>query len=183
MEKKLLNLEFAFERGVNFEARTIIINEDIEEGAFSWLDAALTEMEHLNSRKTVTLKINTYGGLLYETNALIGRIHSSTCRIVTEGHGKIMSAGLLILACGDKRKMSKYAMGMHHAASYGHDHEKVIAHEDYLRQMQKEENQRFDMFEEFTHTSAEKWKELAGYKDEYLTPDQCLALGVIDEIF
>ena len=138
LERKALNLDYAFTYGVNFEHRTITIDENIDEGIFNWFDTAMTEMEHISSRKTITIKINTFGGYLYEANSVIGRISASPCHIVTEGHGKVMSAGVLILASGDKRRASRFCRGMHHAAAYDMDWEKTQAHEDFLKEIKEE---------------------------------------------
>jgi hypothetical protein len=70
-------------------------------------------------KSTVTIKINSPGGSTYDAMAIIGRIRSAKCYIVTEGYGQIMSAASLILASGRKRRINKYAFLMWHEASYG----------------------------------------------------------------
>ena len=102
-----LNLQYAFDRDVDFKSRVIRISEEIDAGVFDKIDAAMNHLER-SCRKMITIKINSEGGSVYDALAIVGRLTSSKCKIVTEGHGRVMSAATLILACGDERKMSKY---------------------------------------------------------------------------
>ena len=116
IDKEKLRLDYLFEQGVNFVDRVIQINEEIDDHSFSFLDAALSELER-SSKKTITIKINSPGGSVYDALAMIGRLNSSSCRIVTEAYGHVMSAATLLLAAGKKRRMSKYCVFMAHQMS------------------------------------------------------------------
>jgi len=62
------------------------------------------EYENIDSTKPklLTLYVNTPGGDLYQTFALIDVMHSSKHPIRTIGLGNIMSGGFLIFVCGTK---------------------------------------------------------------------------------
>lgn len=175
-----IHLETLFERGVNFRDRIITINNEIDSAEFQKIDAGLSEMES-DSRKSVTIRINSPGGSVYDALAIIGRLKASKCKIITEGFGHIMSAATLILACGDERRMSKFAWFMIHEASYSVDgkHKEIKA---AVAQNEREEIQWAKWMEEFSERDAKFWKKTADEKDTYYTPEELKELGVVDEI-
>lgn len=177
---KALQLEYAFEYGVDFGHRIIQITSDIDFPLFDFVDTALTEMESLNS-KGVTIKINSFGGSVYEALAIVGRIKESKCKITTKGYGAIMSAATLILACGTKRKISQYAWFMHHESSYGFEgkHSQAKA---AIAQAEREELQWAKAMAEFSKQDEEFWLEKGKLVDVYFDATELLELGVADEI-
>lgn len=179
-DKENLRLEFMFERGINFKDRTIQITGNIEEGGFDFIDSALSELER-GSRKAVTIKINSPGGSVYEALAMVGRLQNSKCQIITEGYGQIMSAAILILAAGDKRRISKFAWAMNHEASYTINgrHSDV---KDEIAQMEREEKMWCDTMAEMSGMNAEFWYKTSHKTNFYLTATECKNLGLVDEI-
>lgn len=175
-----LHLGYLFDRGVNFKDRIITWSAEIEHPMFTVIDAAITEMER-DSRKTITLRLNSPGGDTYEALAVVGRLRRTKCKIVTEGFGHIMSAATLILACGDERRFSKYGVFMHHESTYGIEgkHSEV---KDLAEQMEREELQWAKNMEVFSKKSAKFWLKEGTRKDAYFTAEQLLEFGVIDEI-
>ena len=59
IDKEKLRLDYLFEQGVNFVDRVIQINEEIDDHSFSFLDAALSELER-SSKKTITIVLNYF---------------------------------------------------------------------------------------------------------------------------
>lgn len=174
--------EMAFKYGVNLAARTIQLVGEIDESTFIQIDTALTILES-QSRSAVTIKINSMGGSVYDAMAIIGRMQASKCKIVTEGFGAVMSAAIMILAAGNKRRMSKFAWCMWHEASYGHEGT-VAQMQHFQRQMEREENIGAEMMERFSGAPKKFWlSEGKLGKDLYLTAEECMNLGVIDEVF
>ena len=117
IDKEKLRLDYLFEQGVNFVDRVIQINEEISDHSFAFMDAALSELER-SSKKTITIRINSPGGSVYDALAMIGRLNASNCIIVTQAYGHVMRAATLLLAAGKKRRMSKYCVFMAHQMSY-----------------------------------------------------------------
>ena len=181
VDRESLRLEYVFDKGINFRDRIIQVTGEIEDNSsFDWLDAALTEMER-GSKKAITLKINSPGGSVYEALGMVGRLAASKCQIITEGYGQIMSAATLLLACGDKRRISKYAFFMHHEASYYVEgrHDTVAS---TVSQMEREERLWSRWMEEFSTQPAEFWYSKGKQRDFYLTAEECQIYGVVDEI-
>lgn len=181
LDSFVVNVEYAFNRGVDFQNRVIQLTEDIDEGHFEFLDSAMTTLERLN-RKTITIKINSYGGDVYTALGMIGRIKESKCMIHTKGYGKIMSASTAILAAGHKRGMSRFAEFMHHEASYDvSGKHSEISHEVGI--VQKQEERWAEVMEEFTGKSKDFWMRAGVGINYYLDAARCLELNIVDEVF
>jgi ATP-dependent protease ClpP protease subunit len=175
-----LHLEHAFE-GFNRRNRVIQITGDIEWPQFDFLDTSLTELEK-ESRKGITIRINSFGGCPWEAMAMVGRIKKSHCHITTEGYGAIMSAACVILASGDKRRISQYAWYMWHEASYyvegNHSQNKAR-----IIQGEREEDQWAQVMHSFSNESIQFWRKNGTGIDAYFTAQELADLGVVDEIF
>lgn len=176
-----LLLDYSFGYKVDFKNRIITISGDIDKDVFEIIDAGLTEMES-QSRKAVTIKINSGGGDTYQAAAIVGRLRESKCKIITKGYGYIMSAATIILACGHERFCSKYAMFMHHESSYGFEG-KHSTTKDLVEQLEREDDLWCMWMEEFTAKPKAFWRKTGVRKDAYFTADQLLELGVVDQIF
>ena len=94
LQQAQVNLEYWFGKGVNFQQRIIQITGPIEPGLFDKVDAAMTVLEE-DSRKAITIRINSEGGAVYEAMAIVGRLTKSSCQIITEGYGAVWSAATL----------------------------------------------------------------------------------------
>lgn len=179
-DERELQLEYAFDYGVNLAQRVITLTGEIDEEMFVKIESALTQLES-ESKKTVVIKINSSGGSVYDALAIVGRITQSSCNIVTEGYGCIMSAATLILACGDKRHVSKYAWFMHHEASYDAEG-KLSSHKALLIQQDREEKEWAKHMASFTGKEIDFWYKTGQQIDAYFTPEELLNLGIADEI-
>ena len=186
VSQKTTVLEYLFEKGIDIENRCITISEDVDSGLFKKVDAAMSMFEKDNARKTVTVKINSDGGLVSEALAVVARLRRSTCHIVTEGYGSIMSSATLILACGDKRMISEYATLMHHESSEYFAEDTRISQsqlEHFTAHTKREEKRWANWMARFTKRDAAFWIEKGKLLDEYMFPEQCLECGVVDEVF
>lgn len=187
VEAEKLRLDYVFESGVDFKNRIVrvsgvITGSSFEETfcSFDIIDGALTEMEK-ESNEPITLKVNSPGGEVYEGLAIVGRIKNSPCTIITEGYGHVMSASTLILACGDIRRMSRYCTFMCHQSSYGvaGSHEQV---KEQVEQMERSEKSWAKWMAEVSSKSEAFWYKTVKKKDVYLSAEEVLKYGVIDEI-
>lgn len=181
LEQEKLRLEYLFEQGIDLKHRIIRITGPIGDGTFEEFDCQLTELEKSNARKTVTVRINSPGGSVYDALAIVGRIKSSSCPVITEGYGHIMSAATLVLAAGKRRKMSMYAWFMFHKSQYmvGGSHDDVI---EAVEQAEREEKFWAKWMAEMSEKDAKFWYNSAKKKDFYMTAEECLKVGIIDEI-
>ena len=173
---------FHLDEGVNIEERVILITGEIgEDTCFEHIDAAVTALEREN-KQPITVRICSAGGGVYEASAIIGRLTASICDIITEGYGCVMSAAVLILACGDSRRVSKYATVMHHESASSYYHTKTTSLKEELEQMELEELQRSEWLAEFSKLSAEEWRDMSKKRDFYMNADEVLEAGLVDEI-
>ena len=182
VDKESLRLEYCFDKGINFQDRIIQITGEIQDNSsFDWLDAALTEMER-SSKATITIKINSPGGSVYEALAMVDRIKESKCHIVTKCYGHAMSAASLLLAAGDRRSIGSRSWVMYHEMSYSSSgtHSEI---KDYVKQAEREMKAWSEAMEQFTNEPAQFWKEAAIKTDFYLNAKQCLETGIVDELF
>jgi len=180
---KAMQLEYYLSYGINLRDRVLTLTGPIEAPMFDLVDVAMTEFENDN-RRGVTVRIHSEGGSVYEALAIIGRLKSSkVTKITTEGYGQIMSAATMILACGDERKINKYAYFMHHETAYGIEYGKASEHRDILEQVDKEEKDWATWMSQFSNKSVKFWIESGKRKDAYFNPTELLKLGVADEIF
>jgi ATP-dependent Clp protease protease subunit len=181
LEQLALNLEYSFNRGVDLHNRVIQLTEDIDDHHFCMFDSAMTTLENMNKR-TITIKVNSYGGDVYTALGIIGRMLESKCRIHTKGYGKIMSASTAILAAGHKRSMSRLAEFMHHEASYAVEgRHSEIQHE--VKQSQSLSDKWCALMSELTGIPKQYWSQKGQGKDFYLSPEKCLDLNIVDEVF
>ena len=176
-----MNVNWAFEYGVNFTERTITWSQDIAFPMFDIIDSALTIMES-ESKQGITLKLHSPGGNTYEAIAVIGRLRKSKCHVTIEGYGHIMSAATLILASGNKRKLDKLAQFMWHSASYGVEgrHSEIKA---VVKQVEKEEKMWAKAMSSLTNRTEKFWLEKGVHIDYYLDAETLLKYEVIDEVF
>lgn len=179
-----LNLEVSLEYGIDLHARVIRLYGEVCEYWWDVLDTGLTQMERDNARKTVILRMNSEGGLCYQAQAIIGRIRASSCHIITEGYGPIMSAATLIHAAGDKKRMSRFATYMYHQATFS-SLESITTSDlkDLAVQTEKERLQWCEFMAELTAQPVEFWEVHSRRKDSYFKPEQLMELGIIDEVF
>lgn len=177
-----LHLEYCFDKGVNFRDRIIQLTDEIMFPAFDFIDAAFTELEK-ESRKGIIIKLNSLGGSVYEALAIVGRMKKSPCHVTVEGYGAVMSAATLILAAGDKRKLSHLAWFMHHEASIEPDQSRTSELVALAKQLEREDKQWAKTMAEYTNKDSRFWLKHGTHIDAYFDADELLKLGVIDEVF
>lgn len=180
-DKKLLNLEYSLNWGIDIENRIIRITSEIDEGLFDFVDAALTTLESI-SKKAVTIRINSPGGNEPEALAIIGRMENKkVSKIVTEGYGIIMSAACLIFAAGNERRISNKAWVMHHQGFYAVEGtHSTIKHE--VQFQERAEKQWAKAMEQYTKLSEDFWMTAGVNENLYLSPQECIDHGLADKI-
>lgn len=133
--------------------------------------------------KKINLRINSYGGEVYEGIAIFNAIKSCEADIEIFIDGIAASMAGVVAMCGRPVKMSKYARLMIHSVSggcYGNTEEmkKCIA------EMSALEDSLCDIFA--TKMKAEKESIRTQFfdgKDHYLTGEEAVKMGLVDEIY
>lgn len=177
-----LLLGYLFKYGVDLQRRTINLTGEIDADTFNTIDRAMSEME-AESRHAITIKINSEGGYASHAMAIVGRIEESKCKIVTKGYGEVMSAATIILASGDERLISKRAIFMWHEASYGLGFDRHSTNADYIKQAEVENLAWANLMASLTNKKAKFWLEEGKRRDAYFTPEELIAMGVVDGTF
>ena len=136
--------------------------------------------------KPIKLMLNTPGGNADEMFALydIMRMHRDKCEIHTFGVGKVMSAGVLLLAAGTKgqRKVGKHCRIMIHSViggSTGSFHNL----ENEMEEIRYIQSTYLKALSEETGTSYNHLKKLIDRKvNVYLSAEEAVKLGIADII-
>lgn len=168
------------EHKLDIVSRSIVISGEIDDECFAYFDSRLAILESINN-EPVTIKICSTGGSTYEAGAIIGRMKASKCSFITEGYGCVMSAATLILAAGDKRRLSRYAWFMHHGPRWGTEGRHANIKEAVI-QTDREDTEWNKWMGEFSKKDTQFWKTWSGHSDLYLSPEEAKKHGVIDEI-
>lgn len=173
------------EHALDIDARVIRLEGEIgEDIIFADFDWKLTQLEQL-SDKPITVRLNSEGGSFYDALSIVGRIKSCKCEVIVEGYGSVMSAATLILVAGSKRRLSSYAWFMlHEIRVSGEAHKDVPLSDqaDEVKQLEREQQRWCHILGELTKQPSDWWRRSIKKQDLYLSPQECLDLGIIDEI-
>ena len=175
------------------DLRTIGIFTDVESEKIAELVHGLLYLNETNKMEPdpekhlpVDFYISTYGGSADDMFALydIMRQVKETTEIHTIGMGKVMSAGVLLLAAGTKgkRKIGKYCRVMIHSVIGGsHGSLPNLANEmEAMQQIQKDYIQ--VLVEETSMTKKQLKNMLERKVNVYLSAEEAVELGIADEI-
>lgn len=140
------------------------------------------EDAHVSDNYPVQVCLMSDGGSAYAAMAFYDRIKYSHLHLTITGIGFIASAATLVLAAGDSRVMTKNAWVMvHEDIASELKRKEVHQAERELAHMRRLENQWNDLLAKVTKTSSKRWEAL-NKATTYLSPQDCLELGLIEEI-
>ena len=171
------NLEW----GININSNTMYLTYEIDQDQ---LYAVMTRFDNFikyNKDKDINLVLSSYGGDVYAMLGTIDYFKTLPVKVNTHCIGACMSAAAVILACGTgNRTMSRNSTVMVHEGSafeVGKTSD-VLKGADHLKKLQTNINR---ILGEVTNKSQEFWEGVSK-QDTYLTADECLEYGIIDEI-
>lgn len=132
--------------------------------------------------EAITLIINSPGGSVHSAFHLIDSMMMSEVPVNTIGHGLVASCGVLTIMAGKRRMLAHNTSVMSHQfvwGSQGKEHELYAKVKEFeLTSSRMEEHYR-----KFTKKSVKYIrKNLLHATDEWLTPDECLKHGLVDEV-
>ena len=132
--------------------------------------------------KPIKMYIDSYGGMVYQCFGLIGVMEKSKVPIHTIVTGAAMSCGFMILINGHRRFGYRHSTPLYHqvsSAAFG----KVQDMKEKLEETKRLQSKIEDMTLSLTKITKKKLKKILKSKtDWYMSPEEALALGVIDEI-
>jgi ATP-dependent Clp protease protease subunit len=172
------------------ELRVIGLFSEVSEEKVAELVHALLYLNEINKKREqldpIEFYISTYGGSADDMFALydIMRQVKQTTEIHTIGMGKVMSAGVLILAAGTKgkRKIGKYCRVMIHSAIAG-NHGSLPNLVNELEALKETQDAYIGALAEETKMSKEDIKNMLERKvNVYLSAEEAVELGIADVI-
>lgn len=164
-------------------ARIVVLHGDVNEHTISNVIVQLLYLASLNHRP-IHLVVSTYGGSVDEMFSLYDTIKFLPCPVHTVALGKVMSAGVLLLASGvkGKRMIGRSARIMIHpiaGGSAGNVFEQIAG----IKEMERLHQLMVDTLKTETKMSEEKLQQImnAGH-DYYMTPSEAIELGIVDHL-
>ena len=145
-----------------------------------------SESEIITSFEPFSFNISTYGGAALEMFSIydVMRMIREECEIHTFGLGKVMSAGVLLLAAGTKgkRKIGKNCRIMLHSV-IGASHGAIHNLENEMEEIRVMQEQHVACLVEETDMTRRYLKKLLDRKlNVYLTAEEAVELGIADEV-
>jgi ATP-dependent Clp protease protease subunit len=130
----------------------------------------------------IKIYIDSYGGYVYQCFGLLSVMERSETPIHTIVTGCAMSCGFMMLISGHKRFAHKLSTPLYHQVSGG-AFGTVKEMEEKIEESKRLQEQLESIVREKTNISKKKLKEIFDTKkDWYMTSEEALSLGVIDEI-
>ena len=164
-------------------SRLVVLHGDVNESSISLVVAQLLHLASL-SHKPISLVISTYGGSVDEMFTLYDTIKFLPCPVHTIALGKVMSAGVLLLASGEKGKriIGKNARIMIHPVSGGVMGNVFEVINDTKEHKRLQDQMVAAIVKETKSTKTEIEKIMKSGHDFYLLPEQAVKMGIVDKI-
>jgi ATP-dependent Clp protease protease subunit len=173
------------------DMRVIGLFTDVAEDKVAELVQGLIYMDELNKLeeepskwRPIDFYLSTYGGAADDMFALYDVMRQVKSEIHTIGVGKVMSAGVLLLAAGTKgkRKIGKYCRVMIHSAMAG-NHGSLPNLVNEMEALQQLQEDYIDALVEETKMTKEDIKNMLERKvNVYLSAAEAVELGIADII-
>ena len=181
-------MEFPFrllEWGIDAEANIIYLSEEIAEHTLPELIQKFRTVTRFNDPEKdvqpINLMINCLGGDLITTLGIIDYLNSVDRPVNTICRGGAMSAAALILTCGTgKRYMSPNSTVMFHEGSMI-EMGRVTDVKNSIKWSEVLLDKVYQLLADKTKEDIDFWKKTL-QADTYLTAEECIKLGVVDEI-
>jgi ATP-dependent Clp protease protease subunit len=145
------------------------------------------DSEDLLISRPISIMVSTYGGAASEMFSIIDvmeMIKQNTCEIETYGIGKVMSAGVPILAAGTKgkRRVGRNCRIMLHNVMAGSSGT-IISMENELEEIRWVQERYIHCLASYTKLTPAKIKRmLKTQTDVYLSAEDAIKMGIADEI-
>jgi len=167
---------------MNEQLRRIVISGTIKEDTAAHFLEQLTALECIDMAKPVSVYIDTYGGSVDGALCMYDAMKACCCPIVTVGIGKVMSAGVLLLAAGDKgnRFITQNTRVMIHEVSGG-TFGPISEMENTVLETRRMQDVYVDLLANDTGTSKAKiLKDMAA--EMYMSAEEAVKYGIADKM-
>lgn len=136
-----------------------------------------------SKREPIKLILNSPGGDVYDGIGLIDAIEQSETPVHIYVHGQAQSMGFAIATCGHYRYASKRTTFMYHEISWETSREKLQYHEQEVEEGKRLWKLYDDVVTANTKLTQKKLDQIKkAHKEWYMTAEEALEWGIIDEI-
>lgn len=162
--------------------RIIMLEGPIVEHSASILCSQLLFLESQDSKKDITIYINSPGGLVTAGMAIYDTMQYITCDVRTVVMGQACSMGSLLASAGTKGKrlMLPHARHMIHQPLGGASGQATDV-EIQAKELLRWKDELIAVYERHTGQSKEKLR-ADMERDNFMTPDQAVAYGLADKV-
>lgn len=179
MEQEKENCKI-LENFIDYDNNIIHIYSDISESTALEISMGINKMNpELDS---IHVKLNTQGGDFASCISIIRELLSSPYRIITDVVGIAFSAGAVIMLCGDERKCFKMGYIMFHSSSTNVS-DRMERIEEWINTLKLADESLMTELLKNTKIDYKKFKKLSKDKDWYISPEEALKFGFINEIY
>ena len=165
------------------DSRIVVLHGEVNEQSIASVIAHLFYLAGQN-HKPIHLTLSTYGGSVDEMFTLYDAIKFLPCPIHTVALGKVMSAGVLLLASGVKghRLIGQSARIMIHPSSAGH-FGNIFEVEAEVKEHKRLESLMISaLMRETKMTRKDVARIMKVGHNYYITPKEAISLGIVDRI-
>lgn len=185
LNKDLLDAYFLY--GVDTANRRVFLTETEGDGlSVGHVIKGLYLMENQNEKVPIELHIASYGGDICDMFALHDTIRTLNSPVHTTGMGKVMSAAVLVLACGEQghRWAGENTSFMVHLPWDDWGQKNVAQIDLDIKYTKKIWDNWYSLMAKYTKQPESHWKKLCSKQgDAYFNADDALKWGVIDAIW
>lgn len=170
-------LDYSF---IDFNNNIIHLYGEITYKTSLYISMSIKQLE--KNKKPITVKINSNGGLFEPCLSIISDLSNSKNEIITNVSGMAGSAAAIILLTGNQRICSKFSSVMFHSTQITIDNS-IENIEDYIKSTKENHERIMKILMKKTNISYKEFIKLYSRKDYYLSPKECLQLGIINKIY
>ena len=167
----------------NEDSRIVVLYGGVSEQSIATSIVQLLYLANQN-HKPIHLVISTYGGAVDEMFTLYDAIKFLPCPVHTIALGKVMSAGVLLLASGEKgkRMIGRSARIMMHPISGGSAGNIFELMNDVEESKRLQEQMATAIAKETKLSKEDIEKIMKRGHDVYLSPQEAIKMGIVDKI-
>ena len=173
--------------------RKLYINHEIDgDSANSIIEAIIefntedneAEQEIIDfERRPINIYINSPGGCVYSTLAIINAIEYSKTKIITHALGMVFSGALYVIVSGHERISHKYASFMFHQVHFEEPYANLEFIKNDVKEAERVQELLESIFKKKSKFPAKNIEEIiTRSRDFYFDPKLALKFGVVDKI-
>ncbi len=179
-------IQFTNNLGIDVGSREVFIGGEIEEDFGEWATIVFRHLLRKNE-DPITFWINTIGGDVNSMFAFHDLVSTSPAKIITIGIGNVISAGVLMLACGHIRYVTESCVLMSHegVGVFGGESMKFSELKERFKMEEWSQKHWANLMSRYTPQDASYWRRITQSKAEYwlLGGQAIVDAGLADKIY